>query len=653
MSTLLTRHAADPKPPGEAASPSPEARKTGDEAASGAIRTLQALLVGTIVVPLLLAAVGGFFSYRATYQAAATALDEAVAVAAENTTKILDTHMLVAARIDDLLAGLTDQQIRDDEKALHDRIAQQIADLPQVAAAWVLDSSGHELVSARVFPVNRAFDHSIREDFKVLRDGRVQTFIWALRARSLGDGDYRPYFTVSQRRQSADGSFRGIIVVAVSGPYFASFYNSLLGGSAQYTASVLREDGVRLARYPETDQPPAPRQEDELLARALADKATGGIIASGSPFSEDGSLVAYQRLANYPVYVAIGRTRASITGDWLEMMAGYAAIGVPASVGLMLLSLLALHRTRREQHALAEAGDAIAERAAIEAQLHQSQKMEAVGLLTAGIAHDFNNLLTIVVGNVALLEAGLDPADARRRKFIAAAMNGCERASALTERLLGFARREPVDPRPVDINELIAQMPDLAWRSLGDHIALDFRLPGGLWPVFVDPEQLQNALLNLALNARDAMAGRGRLTIETANVSIDEADPAAPPGLSDGDYVVVAVSDTGCGMPEEVRNKAFDPFFTTKEAGKGTGLGLSQVNGFVTRSGGRCAIDSEPGQGTTVKLFLPRYQGTVDAGDAPTENGAGEDEPGIAAAPLAGNAAGSGASNGAERRWKQ
>ncbi|HEV8679444.1 MAG TPA: ATP-binding protein [Stellaceae bacterium] len=650
--SLLTRHRAVPNRPGDATAPPAEKPAPGDGAPFGAIGTLRALLVGTIIVPLLLGAVGGYFSYRASYQAAATALDEAVAVAAENTTKILDTHMLVAARIDDLLAVLTDSQIRADEKALHDRIAQQIADLPQVAAAWVLNGNGRETVSARVFPVNRDFDHSGREDFRVLREGRIQTFIWALRARSLADGDYRAYFTVSQRRQAADGSFRGIIVVAVSGPYFASFYNSLLGGSAQYTASVLREDGTSLARYPESEQPPAPRQEDALLAKALADKATGGIIASGSPFSEDGSLVAYQRLASYPVYVAIGRTRASITRDWLEMMAGYVAIGVPASVGLMLLSLLALRRTRREQLALAEAGEAIAQRAAIEAQLHQSQKMEAVGLLTAGIAHDFNNLLTIVVGNVALLEAGLDPHDQKRHKFIAAAISGCERASALTERLLGFARREPVDPRPVDIDELITQMPDLAWHSLGDRIAVDFRLAGDLWPVFVDPEQLENALLNLALNARDAMGGRGRLTVETANVHVNEADPAAPPSLGAGDYVAISIGDTGCGMPQEVQDKAFDPFFTTKEAGKGTGLGLSQVNGFVTRSGGRCTISSEPGRGTTVKLFLPRYLGAVEGGDAPVGNGAGEDAPGAIAVPVASHTGAQAEPDAAERGTK-
>src|SRR5207249_1755160 len=206
-----------------------------------AIWTLRLLLVGMIVMPLLLAAIGGYLSYRATDQRATAALAEAVIVAEENTTKVLDTHMLVAARIDDLLGELPDGDVRAREQPLHDRIAQQIAGLPQVAAAWVIDAAGHELVSARVFPVNRDLDHSSRDDFRALRDAPVKTFIWALRARSLARGDYQPYFTVSRRRIGPDNSFRGITVVSVSGQYFASFYNSLLGASAQYTASIRRE----------------------------------------------------------------------------------------------------------------------------------------------------------------------------------------------------------------------------------------------------------------------------------------------------------------------------------------------------------------------------------------------------------------------------
>jgi signal transduction histidine kinase len=263
--------------------------------------------------------------------------------------------------------------------------------------------------------------------------------------------------------------------------------------------------------------------------------------------------------------------------------------------------------------------------------------MEAVGLLTAGIAHDFNNLLTVVSGNIALLKSDTEEPDPRRRKFIASAISACERAAALTKRLLGFARREPIDPRPVDVNGVIASISDLPWRSLGDKIVAEFRLADGLWPVFVDPNQLENALLNLALNARDAMGGRGTLTIETANTRLDAAAAANLPGTVAGDYVMVCVGDTGCGMTPDVREKAFDPFFTTKEAGKGTGLGLSQVYGFVTRFGGGCAIDSDPGHGATVKLYLPRYLGVLEDTNGAAGHGMREEAPAKVAEPIAGD----------------
>jgi signal transduction histidine kinase len=578
----------------------------------GAVRTLRLLLVLTVFVPILLGAVGAYLSFREADERAVASLSEASAVAEENTTKILDTHMLVAARIGDLLAGLPEAEIRGREQMLHNQIADQIKDLPQVAAAWVIDANGHELVSARVYPVNFDIEHSDREDFRALRDGRIQTFIWALRARSLDGGQFEPYFTVSRGRQTPDGGFGGIVVVAVSGNYFASFYNSLLGGSAQYTASVLRDDGTILARYPATTAAPSQRRADDPLTQAIAAKETGGTVASGAPFGSEGSIVAYRRLAHYPVYVAIGRTRAAILHEWLESVTGYALIGAAAAICLMLLSLLALRRTRLEQAALARASEAVARSAAMEAQLQQSQKMEAVGLLTAGIAHDFNNLLTVISGNIALLQSGLEGIDAKQQKLVGSAIIACERAAALTRRLLSFARREPIDPRPVDVNEAIASVSELPWRALGDQVATEIRIFGELWPVFIDPNQLETALLNLAINARDAMAGRGTLTIETANSRISPDDAASHASLAAGEYVTITVSDTGCGMPQEVRERAFDPFFTTKEAGQGTGLGLSQVYGFVTRFGGYCTIDSEPGRGTTVKLYLPRYSGSLD-----------------------------------------
>ncbi len=254
------------------------------------------------------------------------------------------------------------------------------------------------------------------------------------------------------------------------------------------------------------------------------------------------------------------------------------------------------------------------ERRQIEEQLRQAQKMEAVGQLTGGVAHDFNNLLTVIIGNIENLQRYL-PQRAEAQRMIAAIMRAATRAATLTHRLLAFARRQPLEPRAVDINKLVAGMSELLRRSLGETIVIETVLAGGLWRTLADPNQLENALLNLAVNARDAMAGGGKLTIETANAFLDEAYAAQHQDVAPGQYVMIAMSDTGCGMSEETIDKAFEPFFTTKEVGQGTGLGLPQVYGFVKQSGGHVKIYSELGQGTTIKLYLPRLAAGEVASD--------------------------------------
>ena len=243
--------------------------------------------------------------------------------------------------------------------------------------------------------------------------------------------------------------------------------------------------------------------------------------------------------------------------------------------------------------------------------LRQSQKMEAVGQLTGGIAHDFNNMLAVVVGSLELLGRRLPGTDMRAQRYLSAAADAARRGSILTQRLLAFSRQQPLEPEAVDTNKLVAGMSDLLRHSIGVDVRLETVLAGGLWRTHVDPNQLENVILNLAVNARDAMPEGGRVTIETQNAHLDERYATAHPGVSAGQYVLIAVTDTGSGMPAEVIEKAFDPFFTTKPVGKGTGLGLSQVYGFVKQSGGHVKIYSESGQGTTIKIYLPRLVGTV------------------------------------------
>jgi PAS domain S-box-containing protein len=249
----------------------------------------------------------------------------------------------------------------------------------------------------------------------------------------------------------------------------------------------------------------------------------------------------------------------------------------------------------------------LTERRANEQRLRQAQKMEAVGQLTGGVAHDFNNMLTVVIGNIENMRRRLqERSDPALERLANAALHGAQRGALLVHRLLAFSRSQPLQPRVLSVNTLVAGMSEMLRRTLGETIQIETVLAGGVWPIFGDATELESALLNLAINARDAMPDGGRLTIEAANVFLDEPY-ARDAEIAPGQYVGIFVSDTGIGMPTDVIAKAFDPFFTTKEPGVGTGLGLSQVYGFVRQSGGHVKIYSEVGAGTTLKLYMPRH----------------------------------------------
>ena len=252
--------------------------------------------------------------------------------------------------------------------------------------------------------------------------------------------------------------------------------------------------------------------------------------------------------------------------------------------------------------------------------LRQSQKMEAIGQLTGGIAHDFNNLLTGIVGSLELMLTRMRQGRTEAlERYANAAMSSANRAEALTHRLLAFARRQPLEPKPTDANALIKGMEDLLRRTIKEGIDLEVVSVGGLWLTLCDPHQLENALLNLAINGRDAMPNGGRLTIETANAHLDHAYAKQHEDLSAGQFVCISVTDTGIGMSPDLAARAFEPFFTTKPMGQGTGLGLSMIYGFTKQSGGHAKIYSEVGRGTSVKLYLPRYSGVILSGQEATQ----------------------------------
>jgi signal transduction histidine kinase/CHASE3 domain sensor protein/ActR/RegA family two-component response regulator len=315
--------------------------------------------------------------------------------------------------------------------------------------------------------------------------------------------------------------------------------------------------------------------------------------------------------------------RARARGDQLRFVL------ICAAVVVVVLGLFAFANARRRlrdateaAQALAEANESLRQEAAsreiAEAQVRQVQKMQAVGQLTGGIAHDFNNMLAIVIGSLDLAKRRLERDRAKAEACIDSALEGANRAAQLTARLLAFSRQQPLDPRVLDVNKLVGGMSELLRRTIGEHLRVETVLAGGLWRTFADPTQLENAIVNLCVNARDAMPGGGKLTIETTNAHLDDTYAAQHDEVAPGQYVMISVTDTGTGMPPEVVERAFDPFYTTKGVGRGTGLGLSQVHGFVKQSRGHVKIYSEPGVGTTIKIYLPRHAGEEDVADSHT-----------------------------------
>jgi signal transduction histidine kinase/CheY-like chemotaxis protein len=325
-------------------------------------------------------------------------------------------------------------------------------------------------------------------------------------------------------------------------------------------------------------------------------------------------------------------SQSSILILWLT-----AGLAVVAGV-VILLSLLWLSQARQQfnavDHARADAEGALAAlktenvaREVAENQVRQMQKIESLGQLTGGIAHDFNNMLAVVMGGIELARRKLTTDPEKADSLLEGAREGAARAATLTARLLAFSRNQPLAPTPLDVNKLVGGMCDMLHRTLGEAIQVECVYGAGLWRCYADPSEVENAILNLSINARDAMPDGGKLTVESANAYIDDNYARERSDVAAGQYVLVSVTDTGTGMAQDVIDRAFDPFFTTKAVGKGTGLGLSQVFGFVKQSGGHVAIYSELGQGTTVKLYLPRFLGsdpgqlrTVASDDIPLGN---------------------------------
>ena len=353
--------------------------------------------------------------------------------------------------------------------------------------------------------------------------------------------------------------------------------------------------------------------------RAIAQRPEGGqYVTERSGVDGISRLFMYRKLPDLPVYVAHGYSVETIRNTWLSRMASHLIFGIPATIALFGLALVASRRAVRQTEVLDRLRDEQIRRENAEDSLRQSQKMNAVGQLTAGIAHDFNNLLTGIGGAIEMMGRRASQPSPEFARFLDLAKTGVSRAATLTQRLLAFSRQQPLQIEAIDANRLVAGMSELLRRTLGEKVRIETVLAGGLWRARADVAQLESAILNLAINGRDAMGNGGTLTIETANAHLDDAYAAANVEVTAGQYVLVAISDTGTGMAPETIARAFEPFFTTKQRGQGTGLGLSMTFGYIKQIGGHLKIYSELGHGTVVKIYLPRaLDDAMAAAEAP------------------------------------
>lgn len=429
-----------------------------------------------------------------------------------------------------------------------------------------------------------------------------------------------------------DGSFEGIAIALVSLAYFQDFFRSV--ELDDRGAIVLHHrDGTVLTRYPPADAVVGTSFADLPPFKDVLSKALFGSVLMTSPVDGSLRLVAIRALRVFPlavnVSVDVNQTLAAWRGQAMVFILAAAAVSL--STGGLLLVLA--RRSRKSERLVIEYARAkeeaeraniglrqqIAERERAEAALSQAQRSEAVGQLTGGVAHDFNNLLTIVLSNTGMLERTQVP-DARSPARLAAIRTAAERGAILTGQLLAFARRQKLSPRPVDVNGIITGMEGLLHSALGNYIGIDQKLNPALHRAMIDPTQIELVILNLVINARDAMPTGGTVTIETNDLTIQtdstETNPGPNPGPNPGDYVTISVRDTGDGMAPDVLAKVFEPFFTTKPPGSGSGLGLSQVLGTTQQLGGDVRIISVLGSGTTVTVFLPRANVSAQANSA-------------------------------------
>jgi signal transduction histidine kinase len=517
-----------------------------------------------------------------------------VRVADEQASKMLDLNKALQQRIAELVQNRSSSQIRAD-RALHDRFQELGASYPQVADIAILDDSGTVLNRSRQFPAQPVSAAHLPFYEGLKEQGPAVTLSKPYREAKSSD----TIFLTSSARLDDNGRFEGAVVVALRSAYFSNFYQDLVGDGTPVSLTLMRDDGLILARWsPGTNIDPFAQVDSVLKPYLRHVAASSGVVQLHSGIEDETKLFAYRHVEGYPVVVAAGYAISSIEHEWLRHLLYTVLLMLGPCVALVLALALGLRHLRIEESRW-KAMSAEAERhRTLDAARKESLRLQSLGNLVGSVAHDFNNLLMTLSANVELGKRSNLPGFSTQLKNMERAIR---RGTSLTRRLLGVARKQPLRKEVVSLQSLGEDF-GLVRASLPERVGLSVEIPDSLWSVDVDPAEFELAVINVAVNARDALPGNGLFTIVASNVQLDDTSMLPVRG----DFVRLSLSDNGVGMSDEVYRHAFEPLFTTKPMGEGTGLGLAHVRAFCEQSGGTVTLESVQGVGTTVTLYLPR-----------------------------------------------
>jgi len=567
--------------------------------AAGITWLLRVLLVGVIALPITIYAVACYLNYIAAFNEARLRVANASDAINQHAQKVFETAELILGEVAERVDDMEWPSVTNSD-AFH-RLLTDLGKRPRVAVIGIIGPDGLVVADNLSLPL-KPIELDQRTYMQVDRPGVGPLYISSVANNSITG---KPDFIVARYLNSMPQSgMRNMIFVALDLDNFSDYSKTIID-SHDYLLNMSRSDGAVLVRFPGEGLIGRVLSPASQFRQNIARDPEAGSYDTASELDGAQRLFAYRKVADYPVYVSVGLLNSSVIDGWLRLMGSHLIFGVPAMLALIVLAYFAMRRSETADRAIAAVVAETELRKAAEDTLRHAQRMQAIGQMAGGIAHDFNNLLTAVTGNLDMIER--NPGDpARIRRLADAALRASARGERLTHQLLMFSRREVLRPETLNLNRLLIEFEGLMRRAAGESVDVQLQLDPGLDPSHVDQVQFESAVLNLVVNARDALPDGGPIVVETRNVVVDEAEAAANPEIKPGAYVMVSVSDKGRGIDTEDLLHVFEPFFTTKDVGKGSGLGLSQVYGFAKESGGHVKIVSERGAGTSVKLYLPR-----------------------------------------------